>query len=114
MIATYSQLPGGATLTQEYIDMIATDIAYQYYAEGIRAVHAALARENGKTGNPMAAMAIEMLLKEAKDQQSKAIAEVQKKYSSGIAVTSLNEQVQLLEKSLRNQVSAYTSVRTGQ
>jgi conjugative transfer pilus assembly protein TraH len=109
MISTYSQLPGGASLTQEYIDMIATDIAYQYYAEGIRAVHAALARENGKTGNPMAAMAIEMLLKEAKDKQSAAIAIVQKRYSAGIAVNSLNQQVTALEKTLRSQVNAYTS-----
>ncbi len=109
MMSTYSQLPGGSTLTEQHVDMIATDIAYQYYAEGIRAVRSAIARESGKNGNPLAASAMEIILKEAKDKQQEAITIVQKRYNAGIAVNSLNQQVTALEKTLRSQVNAYTS-----
>lgn len=114
MIATHSQLPASMMLSQEYIDMIATDIAYQYYTEGLRAVNAALASANGKSGNPLAATAIKELLDGLKGKQATAVAIVQKKYTSGMAVSALNEQIRALEISLRNRVNAYNAPRAGQ
>ncbi|MCI4412186.1 MAG: conjugal transfer protein TraH [Thiotrichales bacterium] len=106
LIANYSQLPSGAALSEEYSDMIATDIAYQYYLRGIRAAQAALSIYSSKSTNQVGAAEIKKLISDTQVFQTNAIQLVNKRRSTGIATAALTEQIAALEQSLRNQASA--------
>lgn len=105
MLAAYSQLPDGGLMVSNQVDMIATDIAYQYYMDGIRAAEQAM-RMAQKTKNAAVEGALKELIAETRDRQRTAIDIVRKKYGQATASNSLQQQVMLVENTLRRQISS--------
>ncbi len=108
MLSAYSQIPGSDYMINDYVSMIATDIAYQYYMEGMKAAEQAINMAK-KTNNAAVEKALSELTADTRDKQQRAIAIVRKKYMQATATNSLQQQVMLVENSLRRQVSSTSS-----
>lgn len=108
MLSAYSQIPDGGYMVSDYVSMIATDIAYQYYMEGMKAAEQAINMAK-KTNNAAVEKALSELTADTRDKQQRAIAIVRKKYMQATANNSLQQQVMLVENTLRRQISSTTS-----
>ena len=104
LISTASQVPGGATLVENYNQLIAVDAAYSYFSNLAKTLREALQNEMGK-GNADTVEAAKSILARVTEIEQEGRDLLKAEYQKGVQVAELQRSLQALDQAIKASLS---------